>query len=98
MSVFCNVCMCGFLKWGCFCNMYLYYCVWYCLYCVFCIVSFMYNYSYLFCLYLCKDYCHRVTIQLQLVVVVVVVVVIIIIIKFTGIECQREYSVVTETK
>ena len=46
----------------------------------FCIVSFMYIYSYLFCLYWCKDYCHRVTTQLQLVVVVVVVVAVIIII------------------
>jgi hypothetical protein len=36
----------------------------YCLYC-FCIISFMYIYSYLFCLYSCKDYCHRVTTQLQ---------------------------------
>ena len=27
------------------------YCVLYCLYCVFCIASFMYIYSYLFCLY-----------------------------------------------
>ena len=32
---------------------------------VFCIVSFMYIYSYLFYLYWCKDYCHRVTTQLQ---------------------------------
>jgi hypothetical protein len=29
------------------------------------IVSFMYIYSYLFCLYWCKDYCHRVTTELQ---------------------------------
>ena len=42
---------------------YTYYVV-YCLYC-FCIVSFMCIYSYLFCLYSCKDYCHRVTTQLQ---------------------------------
>jgi len=48
------------------------YCDLHCLYCVFCIVSFMYIYSYLFCLYWCKDYCHTVTTQLQLVVVVVV--------------------------
>ena len=48
------------------------YCVLYCLYCVCCIVSFMYIYSYLFCLYWCKDYCHRVTPQLHLVVVVVI--------------------------
>jgi hypothetical protein len=33
----------------------------------FCIVSFTYICSYLFCLYWCKDYCHRVTTQLQLV-------------------------------
>ena len=43
-------------------------CVLYCVYCV----SFVYIY-HLFCLYWCKDYCHRVTTQLQLVVVVVVV-------------------------
>ena len=29
----------------------------------------MYIYSYLFCLYQCKDYCHRVTTQLQEVVI-----------------------------
>jgi hypothetical protein len=43
---------------------------------VFFIVSFMYIYAYLFCLYQCKDYCPRVTTQVQLVVVVVVVVVV----------------------
>ena len=32
---------------------------------VFFIVSFMYIYSYLFYLYWCKDYCHRVKIELQ---------------------------------
>jgi hypothetical protein len=36
----------------------------YCLYC-FSIVSFMYIYSYLFCLYWFKDYCHRVTTKLH---------------------------------
>jgi hypothetical protein len=36
--------------------------------------SFMYIYSYLFCLYHCKDYRHRVTTEMQLVVVVVAVV------------------------
>ena len=29
------------------------------------IVSFMYIYSYLLCPYYCKDYCHRVTTELQ---------------------------------
>jgi len=33
-----------------------------------CIVWFMYTYSYLFCLFLCQEYCHRVTTQLQLVI------------------------------
>ena len=63
---------------GCFGNM----CT--CIYCVFllfvlcfCIVSFMYIYSYLLLLYWCKDYCRRVTTQLQLVVVLVVVVVVV---------------------
>jgi len=54
------------------------YCVLYCLYCVFCIVSLMYVYSYLFCLYWCKDYCHRVvTIQLQLVIIIIIIIIII---------------------
>ena len=43
-------------------NVYLY-----CLYCVLCIFPFMYIYSPLFCLYWCKDCCHRVTTELQLV-------------------------------
>jgi len=64
----------------CFC---VYLCVHvftvFCIVCTvfFCIISFMYIYSYLFCLYLCKDYCHRVKTQMQLAVVVVVVVMII---------------------
>jgi len=40
----------------------------------------MYVYSYLFCLYNSKDYCHRVTTQLQLVVVVVVVAVVVVVV------------------
>ena len=83
-NLFCNgwVCvgvdfvMCGYFGSMCTCI----YCVLYCLYCVFRIVSFMFIYSYLFWLYYCKDYCHRVKTQSQLVVVVVVVVVVIIII------------------
>ena len=63
------VCVCvggGWQSCGCFGNMCTcIYCVLYSLYCVFCIVSFMYIYPYLFCLYYCKDYCHRVTTQLQ---------------------------------
>ena len=63
----CGVCVCvGFVMCWCFGNM----CT--CIYCVFvlfvlcfCIVSFMCIYSYLFCLYWCKDYCHRMTTQLQ---------------------------------
>ena len=54
-NLFCNVWMCvfvGFVLCGCFGNMFTrIYCVLYCLYCVFYIVSFMYIYSYLFCLY-----------------------------------------------
>jgi len=42
----------GFVMCGCFGNMCTcIYSVLYCLYCVFCIVLFMYIYSYLFCLY-----------------------------------------------
>jgi hypothetical protein len=39
----------------------------------FCIVSFMYIYSYLFCLYWCKDCCHRVTTQLQFVIIIIII-------------------------
>ena len=38
----------------------------------------MYIYSYLFCLYRCKDCCHRVTTQLQLEVIVIIIKIIII--------------------
>jgi len=31
-----------------------------------CCFVYVYDYSYLFCVYWCKDYCHRVTAQLQL--------------------------------
>jgi len=61
-----------------YCVLYCIYCVFYCLYCFvlyllcfvlfvlcFCFVSFMY--IFLFCLSQCKDYCHRVTTELQLV-------------------------------
>ena len=46
------------------------------------IVSFMYNYiySYLFCLYWSKDYCHRVTTELQLVIMIIIIIIIIIMI------------------
>jgi hypothetical protein len=40
------------------------------IYCNFCIVSFMYMFSYLFCL--C---CHRVTTQLQLVTIVIIIII-----------------------
>jgi len=50
------------------------YCVFYCMYCVFCIFWFMYIYIFLFCLYQCTVYYHRVTTELQLVVIVLVVV------------------------
>ena len=64
---FCNVCVCmGFVMCGCvgfvICGCFGIMCT--CIYCVFSIVSFMYIYSYLFCLYWCKDYCQRVTTQL----------------------------------
>ena len=72
-----GVCMCGVCNvWVCVCGGFLTI-VWVfsnmgtCIYCFvlsvlcFFIVSFMYIYSYLFCLYLCKDCCHRVKIQLQ---------------------------------
>jgi len=67
----------AFIRFGNMCTCI--YCVLYRLYCV-CIVSFMYIYSYLFCLYWCKDYCHRVTTQLQLIIVMMMIMIIIIII------------------
>jgi len=43
-----------------------------CIYCV--LYCFVYVYLFLLVLlYLCKDYCHRVTTQLQLVVVVIII-------------------------
>ena len=38
------------------------------------IVLFMYIYSYLFCLYWCKDYCIRVTTQLQLGIIIIIII------------------------
>jgi hypothetical protein len=72
---FCNVWVCvgvGFVLCGGFhyCMGVLVICI--LIFSVFCIVSFMYVYSYLFCLYYCEDYCYRVTTQLQLVVAVAV--------------------------
>jgi len=57
-------------------NKFIVFCIYPVLFCIvrtmfFCIVSFMYIYSYLFCLYLCKDYCHRVTTQLQLIKIII---------------------------
>ena len=40
----------------------------------------MYIYSYLFCTYQCKDYCHRVTTQLALVIMMMMMMLMIIII------------------
>jgi len=72
MCGFCNVWMCiyvGFVMCGCFGNVYLY------ILC-FCIVSFMFIYSYLFCLYWCKDYCHRATTQLQFIIIIIIIIII----------------------
>ena len=54
-----------FVMCGCFGNMCV--CICCVLYglCCFCIASFMYIYSYLFCRNYCNDYCHRVKTQLQ---------------------------------
>ena len=43
----------------------------------FCTVSFMYIYSYSFCLYWCQDYCHRVTNQLQQMMMMMIIIIII---------------------
>jgi hypothetical protein len=42
------------------------------------IVSLMYIYTYLFCLYWCKDYCHRVTTELQLIIIIIIIIIIIL--------------------
>jgi hypothetical protein len=42
----------------------------------FCIVSFMYIYSYLFCLYYWKDYTQRVATQLQLIIIIIIIIII----------------------
>jgi len=77
-----------FVMCGCFGNMCT--CIYNFLYCFvlrFYIFSFMYIYSYLFCLYECEDCCHRVKTQLQFVVVMMMMmpmmmIIIIIIIMF----------------
>jgi hypothetical protein len=68
-NLFCNVCVC---VCACFDNCVVVLVICILVFSVFCIVStmfvivsFMYMYSYLCCLYDCKDYCHRVTTQLQ---------------------------------
>ena len=49
---------------------------------MFCIVLlwFLYRFVYvhlsLFCLYKCKDYCHRVTTQLQLIIIIIIIIII----------------------
>jgi len=66
----------GFVMCECYGNMCTcFYCGLYCLYCVFCNVSFMYIYSYLFCLYHCKNYCHRVKTQLPLVIIIIIIII-----------------------
>jgi len=71
VCVYVGFVMCGYFGHVCTCI----YCGLYFLYCVFCIVSFMYIYSYLFCLYWCKDYCHRVTTQLQLIIIIMIIII-----------------------
>ena len=82
MRGFCNMWVCVFVcGWvGILVICVLVFTV-FCTFCtVLCIVSFMYIYSYLFCLYWCKDYCHRVTTQLKLVIITIITIIIIIII------------------
>jgi len=40
-------------------------------------VSFMYIYSYLFCLYWCKDCCNRVKSKLQYIIIIIIIIIII---------------------
>ena len=72
----CGVCvrfvMCGFFGNMCTCI----YCFVLLVLC-FCIVSFMYICSYLFCLYWCEDCWQRVTTELQLVVIIIIIIIII---------------------
>jgi hypothetical protein len=70
-NLLCNVWVCvsvGFVMCACLGNMYTcIYCVLYCLYCVFLYCSSMY--IFLFAT-IVRDYCHRVTTQLQLVIII----------------------------
>jgi len=66
----------GFVMCGCFGNVYLHLLCFVLFVLCFCIVLLMYIYSYLFCLYWCKDYCHRVTTQLQLVIIIIIIIII----------------------
>jgi hypothetical protein len=62
---------------GCFGNICTCICCFlYCLYCVFCTVSFMYIYSYLFCLYERKNYYHLLETHLQLIIIIIIIIII----------------------
>jgi len=64
-----------FVMCGCFGNMRTCsYCVLYCLYCVVVLFRLFIFFSYLFCLYWCKDYCYRVTTELQLVIIIIIII------------------------
>jgi len=76
MCGFCNVWVCVCVRFV-MCGFFGKMCT--CIYC-FCTVPFKYIYSYLFCLYLCKDCYHRVKIQLKVMTMMMMVVIIIIII------------------
>jgi hypothetical protein len=60
--------MCGCFGNACTCV----YCVFVLFVLCFCIVSFMYIYSYLFCLYWCKDCCYRVTTELLSIIIIII--------------------------
>ena len=80
---FCNVwvCLCGFCKvWVCVCiGFVMCGCLVICLpvFTVFYIVCTVFLYCfdyvyYLFCLYWCKDYCHRVKTQTQQIIIIII--------------------------
>jgi hypothetical protein len=85
MCGFCNVWLCvlvcvSMFIWGCFDNCEGVLVIRVLVFTVFCFVCtvflycFVYAYLFLFCLYWCKDYCHRVTTQLQLIIIITIII------------------------
>jgi hypothetical protein len=64
--------------------------------CLYCVLSpFVYIYLLLFCLDCCKDYCHRVTTQLQWIIIIIIIIIIIYLLtpcsNLTGLQLVKKF-------